>query len=119
MGNNPSTAALPEEPAPPTPGGGLPQHRSPNGGQLFKFVEDAYQVVSANVTPEVFDDGDDESPAWMLDVRATPAPPRVPHVFDGHFPPPASPRRPSALVPPNLGTPFSCLLYTSPSPRDS
>ena len=49
MGNNPSTAARPEEPAPPTPGGGLPQHRSPNGGQLFKFVEDAYQVVSVIV----------------------------------------------------------------------
>lgn len=63
--------------APPTTPGGSEVPRSPNGGQLFKFEGDAYGVVRASVVPEIFDDGDDEDPAWILDVRARPlSPPR-------------------------------------------
>ena len=38
---------------------------------------------------------------------------RVPHVLDGHFPPPASPRRPSALVP-RISAPPSDLTFADP-----
>jgi|TARA_B110000977_G_scaffold159834_1_gene203899 hypothetical protein len=60
--------SLPE--APPAPGAsGETQPKSPNGGQLFKFENDAYALFHPNVSPELFDEGDDEKPQWILDVR--------------------------------------------------
>ena len=45
------------------------RRRAPRGGQLYKFEGEAYALFHPNVTPELFDDGDDESPQWILDVR--------------------------------------------------
>jgi hypothetical protein len=61
--------SLPDAP-PPAPGAGAEAPKSPTGGQLFKFEGEAYALFHPNVTPELFDDGDDESPQWILDVRA-------------------------------------------------
>ena len=60
--------SLPDDP-PPTPGAGGEAPKSPTGGQLYKFEGEAYALFHPNVTPELFDDGDDESPQWILDVR--------------------------------------------------
>ena len=60
--------SLPDAP-PPTPGAGGEAPKSPTGGQLYKFEGEAYALFHPNVTPELFDDGDDESPQWILDVR--------------------------------------------------
>ena len=60
--------SLPDAP-PPAPGAGAEAPKSPTGGQLFKFEGEAYALFHPNVTPELFDDGDDESPQWILDVR--------------------------------------------------
>jgi hypothetical protein len=61
--------SLPDAP-PPASGAGAEAPKSPTGGQLFKFEGEAYALFHPNVTPELFDDGDDESPQWILDVRA-------------------------------------------------
>ena len=60
--------SLPDAP-PPNPGAGGEAPKSPTGGQLYKFEGEAYALFHPNVTPELFDDGDDETPQWILDVR--------------------------------------------------
>ena len=62
--------SLPDAP-PPNPGAGGEAPKSPTGGQLYKFEGEAYALFHPNVTPELFDDGDDEAPQWILDVRVS------------------------------------------------
>ena len=77
MGNaQPTKAELPDDAddagaAATTPGGGLKSRASPNGGVLFKYdvPSEKYEVSAPNVTPELSDDGDDEHPRWILEVR--------------------------------------------------
>ena len=67
MGNKQSSVELPEPPAQEA-GGNADVPRSANGGALFKFENDAYNVLTSAVTPELSNDGDEEAPAWILDV---------------------------------------------------
>ena len=77
MGNaQPTKAELPDDAddagaAATTPGGGLKSRASPNGGVLFKYdvPSEKYEVSAPNVTPELSDEGDDEHPRWILEVR--------------------------------------------------
>ena len=43
--------------------------RSPNGGALYKFDEGEWKLQTAACNPEFDDEGDDNAPKWVLDVR--------------------------------------------------
>ena len=69
MGNKQSSVELPPEPPAPD-GGGSSAPRPGNGGTLFKFNDSgSYEVLTTAVVPELMNDGDDDAPQWILDVR--------------------------------------------------
>lgn len=66
MGNKQSQVDLPSD----APGAsGQTPGRSPDGGALFKFADDAYALLTPAVVPELYNEGDDDAPQWVLDVR--------------------------------------------------
>ena len=44
--------------------------RSPNGAAVYKFEDGAWSLQTAACNPEFDDEGDDNAPKWVMDVRA-------------------------------------------------